>query len=173
MRKIKINRIDLELAFELSSYETSAYLDAETGAVLFAEEQAASQLDDILTDEESMEAAQGAIQARTDLSDEERAQIMDVARIEWDTEGRYLLIPKQDSSEGYREMEDFIETVEDHHLRELLEVAIQGRGAFRRFKDVLYRYPDAEANWFRFRDAREQRRLLEWLASKDIEPDFV
>ncbi len=27
MRKLKISRTDLELAFELSSYETTAYLD--------------------------------------------------------------------------------------------------------------------------------------------------
>ena len=38
-------------------------------------------------------------------------------------------------------MEDFIATVRNPHLRELLEVAIMGRGAFRRFKDVLYNYP--------------------------------
>jgi hypothetical protein len=34
-------------------------------------------------------------------------------------------------------MEAFIETVSDWHLQEPLQVAIQGKGAFRRFKDVL------------------------------------
>jgi hypothetical protein len=35
MRKLKINRMDFETAFELSSYEMTAYLDTETGAVIF------------------------------------------------------------------------------------------------------------------------------------------
>ena len=51
-------------------------------------------------------------------------------------------------------------SVEDEHLRELLEVAIQGAGAFRRFKDVLFRYPSAQENWFKFRDERELQRML-------------
>ena len=31
-------------------------------------------------------------------------------------------------------MEDFVETVRDRHSRELLEIALRGQGAFRRFK---------------------------------------
>jgi len=60
-------------------------------------------------------------------------------------------------------MEDFIATVEDEHLAELLEVAINGRGAFRRFKDVLLRYPEERERWFRFKDERMQERACEWL----------
>lgn len=51
-------------------------------------------------------------------------------------------------------MEDFIATMEDEHLAELLEVAIQGKGAFRRFKDVLARYSEEREVWFRFKDER-------------------
>jgi hypothetical protein len=69
-------------------------------------------------------------------------------------------------------MQEYIWSLEDEHLHELLEVAIQGSGAFRRFKDVLYRYPEAQDNWFKFRDEREQRRMLDWLASEGIEPEF-
>jgi hypothetical protein len=38
MRKLKIVRIDFETAFELNSYETTAYLDMQTGAVIFVKE---------------------------------------------------------------------------------------------------------------------------------------
>jgi hypothetical protein len=68
---------------------------------------------------------------------------------------------------------DFIETLGDAPLGELLEVAIHGAGAFRRFRDVLRRYPAAQDDWFKFRDERERERLLDWLASEDIEPEFV
>ena len=69
-------------------------------------------------------------------------------------------------------MQEYIGSLEDEHLRALLEIAIQGSGAFRRFKDVLYRYPEAQENWFKFRDAREYQRMLDWVASEDIEPEF-
>ena len=51
-------------------------------------------------------------------------------------------------------MEDFIATVEGERLAELLEVAIKGKGAFRRFKDVLLNYPEERVRWFEFKDDR-------------------
>lgn len=39
-------------------------------------------------------------------------------------------------------MEDFIATVEDEHLAKLLEVAIDGKEAFCRFKNESLRYPE-------------------------------
>jgi hypothetical protein len=67
-------------------------------------------------------------------------------------------------------MADFIATVEDERLAELLEVAINGKGAFRRFKDVLAHYPDERERWFRFKDDRMKERALEWLESIGISP---
>jgi hypothetical protein len=37
-----------------------------------------------------------------------------------------------------------IETISNPHQPELLAMAIQGKGAFRRFKDTIARYPEAE-----------------------------
>jgi predicted nucleotidyltransferase len=72
------------------------------------------------------------------------------------------------SHEGYRDMEDFIALVRDPRARELLERAIEGRGAFRRFKDTLFEFPELREAWFRFHDARMERRALEWLADQDL-----
>ena len=52
MRKLKIKRVDIELAFELNSYETTAYLDTETGEVVFVENDAVDQLETLLTGDE-------------------------------------------------------------------------------------------------------------------------
>lgn len=171
MRKLKIDRIDFETAFELSSYETTAYLDTETGAVIFVEDYVVDQLDELLADEDG-EGLETLLQSKTDLTDIDRQQLLYAARVEGDTDYRYRMIPKQDSRDGYHDMQEYIGSLEDEHLRELLEVAIQGSGAFRRFKDVLYRYPEAQENWFRFRDEREQRRMVDWLESEGIEPEF-
>lgn len=171
MRKLKINRIDFETAFELSSYETTAYLDTETGAVIFVEDYVVDQLEELLADEDG-EDVETVLQAQTDLSDIERQQLLDAAQVEGNADNRYRMIPKQDSRDGYRDMQEYIWALEDEHLRELLDVAIQGSGAFRRFKDALYRYPEAQENWFRFRDEREKRRMSDWLASQGIQPEF-
>lgn len=171
MRKLKINLIDFETAFELSSYETTAYLDTETGAVIFVEDYVADQLEELLADVDS-EDIEAVLQAQTDMADIDRQQLLDVARIEGDVDNRYRVIPKQDSHDGYRDMQEYIWSLEDEHLRELLEVAIQGSGAFRRFKDVLSRYLEAQEIWFRFRDEREKRRMSDWLASQGVESEF-
>ena len=69
-------------------------------------------------------------------------------------------------------MQEYRGSLEDKYLRELLVVAIQGLGTFRRFKDVLCRYPEAEENWFKFRDELERWRTLNWLIFQGIEPEF-
>jgi predicted nucleotidyltransferase len=72
------------------------------------------------------------------------------------------------SNEGYADMEDFIERVGDPHARDLLDRAIRGRGAFRRFKDALLDFPELREAWFAFHDARMARRALEWLVEQGL-----
>ncbi len=76
---------------------------------------------------------------------------------------RYIGVPTADSAQSYQDMVDFTETVSDPHLRELLEVALQGKGAFRRFKDVLLDYPLERDRWFEFKDRRLEERVDRWL----------
>ena len=117
-----------------NSYEHSYYLDVETGEILF--------ISDYMEEKE-----------RDELGDN---------RVDEDRD-RYEPIPRAESHEGYEDMEDFIDTVEDDHLAELLEVAIRDKGAFRRFKDVLERYPEEREIWVSFKDDRLKERALEWL----------
>jgi len=72
------------------------------------------------------------------------------------------------SREAYGDMEDFIGRVRDQRARDLLEQAIAGRGAFRRFKDTLLDFPDLRQAWFAFHDARMQRRAIQWLADEEL-----
>jgi hypothetical protein len=52
----------------------------------------------------------------------------------------------------------------------LLTVALDGRGAFRRFKDVLQDWPEERELYFRFSDERRRGRAREWLADQDYRP---
>src|SRR5919197_2986135 len=95
------------------------------------------------------------------------------SRNEWEEETgldleRLVWIAPSDSAEGYADMEDFIARVRDLRARDLLERAIAGRGAFRRFKDTLLEFPDLRETWFTFHDARMERRAIEWLADQGL-----
>jgi predicted nucleotidyltransferase len=76
----------------------------------------------------------------------------------------WIRIEPVPSHESYEDLVDFTERVRDPRTRDLLERAIAGRGAFRRFKDTLFEFPELRAAWFRFHDARLERRALWWLA---------
>src|SRR5437867_12216365 len=73
-----------------------------------------------------------------------------------------------DSRESYADLADFTASVRDPRARELLERAIEGRGAFRRFKDTLAEFADLRAAWFKFHDARLERRAIEWLRDEGL-----
>ena len=132
-RSLKIDLDELCSAMEDSSFEHEYYLDLTTGEILFLSEY---------------------------MDDEETGKLREQIDEEPD---RYEQIPRAESHEGYEDMEGFIATVKDEHLAELLEAAINARGAFRRFKDVLLRYPEERERWFRFKDERIEERAREWL----------
>src|SRR3982074_712361 len=140
-RKVRVDLQELRFAMEDATYEHQYFLDTQTGEVILVSE----------------------------MFDDEEAQ-RQLAEIDAAEQGRYLQVPRADSREGYDDMQDFIHTVSDEHLQELLNVAIQGRGAFRRFKDVLARDPAEQQRWFDFQAARLDARAREWLAQEGCKP---
>jgi hypothetical protein len=72
----------------------------------------------------------------------------------------------------YQDMADFAEAITDERAGRRLLRAIQGRGAFRRFKDELHEeYPELLQAWYAFRDARAKRRAVQWLADNSLIDD--
>ena len=63
-------------------------------------------------------------------------------------DANYLRIDPVSSREQYRWMERYIPMVEDPDLQAKLSQAIDGKGAFRRFKDVLMAYAPERERWF-------------------------
>ncbi|TDE94795.1 hypothetical protein EXU48_08330 [Occultella glacieicola] len=73
------------------------------------------------------------------------------------------------SRTGYGDMEVFTAAVADPAVRRRLELALEGHGPFRRFRDALHEAPEPlRAAWFRFRDARAESRAIEWLVRLDL-----
>ena len=94
-----------------------------------------------------------------DTEDDKFSPLGDEDELLYDDE-RYIRVPHADPHEGYEDMEAFIETIEELRIRDMLEVAIQGSGAFGRFKSALYRYPTEQKRWFAFKNKRLNRRVL-------------
>jgi hypothetical protein len=81
------------------------------------------------------------------------------------------LIPIQSvpSYVWYGDMEDFINEVSDEQAARRLARAINGKGAFRRFRAELEdEYPHLSQVWHEFRDVRALRRAAEWLADNEL-----
>jgi len=140
MREIAVNMNNLMDAMEITHEDLVSYLDTETGEVVEYWGQ----------DEDGNKLVDG---------DVENSYYCD---------NRYIRIPAIESYESYRFMEEFIPTVRNRHLQEMLEVAINGRGAFRRFKDVLGRYPDERERWFKFQRKMLEQWAIDWLRGEGI-----
>ncbi len=69
----------------------------------------------------------------------------------------------------YQDMVDFAEGITDHAASGRFARALQGKGAFRRFKNQLYeRHPELISAWHAFYDVRAQRRAVEWLLDQEL-----
>jgi Uncharacterised protein family (UPF0158) len=72
----------------------------------------------------------------------------------------------------YQDMADFAEGMSDERAGRRLARAINGKGAFRRFRDELHEeFPDLLPAWYAFRDARATRRAVQWLADNSLVDD--
>lgn len=82
----------------------------------------------------------------------------------------YVRIEPASSREQYRWMERFVASVSEDPLRERLMISIDGKGAFRRFKDVLLAYPAERERWFSYRADLLHWHIFNWLEEHKIEP---
>jgi len=142
-RRVPVNWDDLEMALTSNPAEWSFYLDVRTGEVQMVPIDRLGEDDDWPSEE--------------DLDDALAA-------------GHLIPVEPLGSRIEYGWMAEFAETVGDARLRDRLEVALDGRGAFRRFKNVLLDFPAERERWFAFRDERLHAAAREWLAEQGIEP---
>lgn len=89
---------------------------------------------------------------------------------DFDDPDSFLALVRHGSGPGYGDMRDFISTVTDEALAGRLSVAIQGKGAFRRFKDTLYQDESWWGAWLTFSNERQLARARWWLADAGLRP---
>jgi uncharacterized protein UPF0158 len=141
-QRVPVDWDDLELALTMHSDEQRCYLNLTTGKI----ELAANSLtgDDVGLSEEEVET--GCV------------------------DGYLIRVDPLSSSVEYRWMAEFAEAVANRRLAETLNLALNGRGAFRRFKVARADYPAERERWFAFHQERLDQEMQEWLAENEIEP---
>lgn len=170
---MKIDIGELVNAYDMHDFEGSYYLDKQTGEILVVTDEADAIADDIydtLGEDVSPEQITEYFAGRADIHDWQADDARVALRVSRDAE-RMLTVPKVETRDAYRDMEAFVATMPDRALRDRLEDAIEGRGAFGRFKRALESDDGARERWFAFKDERLRERVLEWLADEGIAID--
>jgi hypothetical protein len=174
MRKVKVDLDELVSAFDDGSPELTFYLDTHTGEVVVVTDETCRALENIYEEmygegDEPVVAFEEVLRQRN-LPDWQQEELRTADLVEEGFGTRFVEVPKAESRDGYSDMEAFIDTVQDRRFQNRLWCAIQGKGAFRRFKDTLFDDPRERERWFAFQNERVQQRVLEWLEDEEIEP---
>jgi hypothetical protein len=132
----------IELAMEDGNLGNSYYLNTLTGEVVFLSE-------------------------FTDTAEEIEKRLEEI-----ETSDDYIPVERIPSHEAYQWMEDFVAEIvapKDALAAEKLSIALMGKGAFRRFKDVLHHVGDDWVQaWYRWRDDQLKKAMKEWFASLPV-----
>lgn len=139
---------DIVDEMDLQSDESSAFLNKKTGELVS------------LTSED-LSAAEDEENEDIDQYPQWQKEMIVKAR-EVISSDDYLLLPSKFDIHEYRIMEDFCYSVPEDKIREDLLYKIRGGGAFRRFKDAIYRH-GIEKEWYRFRQEELEKIAIDWL----------
>ena len=174
-RKVKLDLNELDTALNWGMSEWDHYLDLETGKVVGIDDETRRTLRDLIEEMYDDEGNQiipleELLQQREDLQDWQKKVLLEADRVDREFGSRYISVERDDPYQDYNDMERFIATLNDDQLQNRLWNAIRGRGAFRRFKDLIAHHPAVEEQWYAYTDARAKERLLRWLDAHDIEP---
>lgn len=81
---------------------------------------------------------------------------------------RYLYIPKPDSRQTRKDVEDFANTITDSSLKSILAVGMESPDPLQALKTILARKPDELKRWENFRMQLINARIEKWLKANFI-----
>ncbi|NOU62580.1 hypothetical protein GC096_00790 [Paenibacillus sp. LMG 31461] len=145
---------DLISEIELQIDDTFTFINTNTGEVitLMREEMRAAE------DEEPLEK----------FPDWQRENIEKAIIITEDEDGVYLDFTLRNNFNEYQIIEEFIISHQDQKNREVLYDTIQGRGAFRRFKDKIVEL-GVDSQWYTYKDSKIKQLVIEWCKEHNLE----
>ena len=151
LMSVTVSLQDLVDELESVSHSRSAYLNIRTGEIvsLSEDELSAAEDEDELTDYPDWQQ-EAIIKAHEVMSSDD-----------------YLSLPTKFDIHEWQIMEKFSRSREDPEEQRELLFRIRGSGAFRMFRDAVYRM-GIEKQWSSFRDAELARIAVEWLEENGI-----
>lgn len=78
-----------------------------------------------------------------------------------------IILPTQHEINEYQIMLDFIDTLDNLEIKDNLHRLIQGKGAFRRFKDYCFD-ENIIQDWYKYRDERYKEIAIEWCKENEL-----
>lgn len=151
--KKPVKLIHLVDEIEMQMDDTFTFINSTTGEVftLTREEIGAAE------DEESLDK----------FPEWQRENIEKAIQIVEDDDGVYVDFNLRNDFNEFELIEDFIGTLEED-IREELFDTIQGRGAFRRFKDSILEH-NIEKQWYDYKERKIKELVIKWCKDHDIE----
>lgn len=80
----------------------------------------------------------------------------------------YIPLPRENEIHEYQIMENFMSSMEDEDAARELRNAMQGKGAFRRFKEKVSLL-SLEDRWYNHRQEAYEKIAMEWCSNNGIE----
>ncbi len=144
MARIKIDADELMMAMEDHGGYLSHYLDKEMGKILLTSEDLG-------------------------LSDEDD----DLAQRLAEEPDRYVAIESLSSRDGYRIMEDFVDSLPEGEERRILQQALSWRKPFSNFKSAIADMGPLREQWFKLHDRKMQQEMQDWLAYHELDAELL
>jgi hypothetical protein len=151
MQMFTVKLDDIVEHIELQSDEVESYLNKTTGELHYisSEEMNAAENDDPI--EKAPDWQQANIKIAKEISETDN----------------YLELPSQYDVHEYKIMERFCHTVEEEKANYELLRAISGKGAFRRFKEVIHDF-DIAKDWYEYKNKALKEIAKEWCEDNNI-----
>ncbi len=93
---------------------------------------------------------------------------VEIAADIYENSSDYFELPDRYDINEYAMLEEFSVSVEDDKASRMLQIAIKGSGAFRRFKEMVCEL-GLDQEWYAFRDAQYKEVAIEWCRMNELE----
>lgn len=174
MKKLPVDFDDIQKAMEDTVRDAFEYfLDVETGDVIILSQDIINRAHHILDrsfDEDMAEYEEVEWDEECAIPEWVEDEVELAIDIFIDGEDRYKVIPGRNPSFVFNAMKEFAEGIDNAELKESLQSVLDGKGSFRRFKDMLEPYPKERKMWYGYNAKASKQEILDWLSSVGIEP---
>lgn len=175
MKRLPINFDEVQKAMEDTEREAFEYfLDLSSGEVVVIADDIMETAREILGeayDDDVDQYDDVEIEREPDVPSWMEDEVELALEIFLDKEGNYVRIPERSPDSVFAAMRAFVADIGQDDLKTRLSAALDGKGSFRKFKDVLGPHPKERKRWYGFSAQKARQEILDWLRTIGIEPE--